>query len=357
MAYETDEARDAARQRLQARMERRGTPQPQATRASARAVKAAPSIPPIAFIAAGVMLAVGLIIIAVTQCARIAPADANEPAPAGDQRVPVATIDANNEAQRKLIDIIGEDDAKKLLKAAATDADVLWIAAHPDAFAFDGVEVQAKVLKLAANEPASIPYVRAFPSQYPTTKPSDDSSLAMSKQSPSGDVPDTSVPHLYQWDRRWGYTTYSSAAFGLTGCGPTSMAMVVEALTGKETNPCDIAKLVDDLGYMDQFNGTGLEFFTEAADELGLECTQLYPTGDSITEALATGQVVVANLGPGQFTSTGHYFVLAGLDNWNVIVNDPYSVERSSRTWDPETIADESITLFAYSAQEKDQSR
>ena len=175
----------------------------------------------------------------------------------------------------------------------------------------------------------------------------------MSDASPSNDVPATSVPHLYQWDQRWGYTTYSSAPFGLAGCGPTAMAMVVQALTDEKTTPYEMGKFIDEHGFMDKFNGTGSEFFTSAADDLKLDCTQLYPTGDSITEALATGAVIVANMGPGRFTETGHYIVLAGLDDWNVIVNDPYSPEHSSRTWDPEDIADEAITLFAFTAAEK----
>lgn len=376
MAYETDEARDAARQRLQARMERRGTPQPanstkrvsakskdqQTTRVSVEtlnvktplqgAATAIPSIPPIAVVAAGIMIALAFGVIAITQCARIAPADATELIADDGAQTPIATIDKNNGAQRKLIDLIGEDSAKLLLRAAGTDADALWIAAHPDEFAFDGPEVQAKILSLAANEPEAIPFVRDFPAKYPMSKP-DSSATSMSGASPSNEIPATKVPHLYQWDQRWGYTTYSSAAFGLTGCGPTTMAMVVQALTDEKTTPYEMGKFIDEQGFMDKFNGTGSEFFTSAADELGLDCTQLYPTDDSITEALATGAVVVANMGPGQFSETGHYIVLAGLDGWNVVVNDPYSVERSSHTWDPEKIADEAITLFAFTKIDK----
>ena len=130
MAYETDEARDAARQRLQARMERRGTPRSAspAKRVSPRsearsttrvsveslnakapwhgAASAIPSIPPIAVIAAGIMVALAFVVIAVTQCARIAPADATELIAADGAQAPIVTIDKNNEAQRKLIDLI-----------------------------------------------------------------------------------------------------------------------------------------------------------------------------------------------------------------------------------------------------------
>jgi hypothetical protein len=41
---------------------------------------------------------------------------------------------------------------------------------------------------------------------------------------------------------------------------------------------------------------------------------------------------------------------LAGITSWGkVVVNDPYSVERSSQLWDPELIASEAIVLYAFS--------
>ena len=251
-----------------------------------------------------------------------------------------------------LVDLIGEEDTEKLLTQATTNPDALWIAAHPDEYAFDGIEVQVKILRLAAVEPQSVPYVRSFPTQYPSTDASDDTSLAMDEHSPSPDVPDTNVPHLYQWDRRWGNTVYSSAAFGLTGCGPTSLAMVYQGVTGKtDINPHDMAVMAEERGYMSEFQGTENAFFTEMAPELGMTCTEVYPAAETLTEALSNKQVVIALLAPGLFTTTGHFFVLTGLtDDGQVILNDPYSYERSSQTWPAETIANEATIFYAYSA-------
>jgi hypothetical protein len=82
-----------------------------------------------------------------------------------------------------------------------------------------------------------------------------------------------------------------------------------------------------------------------------MNCEMLYPTSEVITDALSSGKVIIANLGPGLFTEHGHFFVLAGLaDDGKVIINDPYSVVRSSQTWDADTIANESIALYAFSA-------
>lgn len=261
------------------------------------------------------------------------------------------SLDTSNNKVEALVTLLGEEETAKLIAQARTNPDALWIAAHPDEYAFDGIEIQYKILKLAADEPASIPYVREFPAKYPMSDASDDKNLAMSVASPVDSVPNTSVPHLYQWDRRWAYTVYSSATFGLTGCGPTSLAMVYQGLNRTvDRTPHDMAVLAEDRGFMSEFNGTDGTFFTAVADELGLSCWEAYPDASTIRDELSQGHVIIANLGPGYFTANGHFFVLAGLTNdGQVIVNDPYSVVRSSQTWEADFIAGETIAMYVYS--------
>ena len=210
--------------------------------------------------------------------------------------------------------------------------------------------MQYKVLKLAADEPEAIKYVRDFPSSYPASKPDEDKSLGMSSSSPASNIPDTDIPHFYQWDRRWGYTPYSGAAFGLTGCGPTSLAMVYQGVTGKsDKTPYDMCKLADEKGYMTEYEGTLGEFFTETAEELGLVCEELYPEAETLRSSLEHGQTVIVNLAPGYFTDTGHYLVATALTpEGQAIVNDPYSVERSSQTWDLDLLASQSYVMYGY---------
>ncbi len=262
----------------------------------------------------------------------------------------VDSIDRQESHQSALSTLLGDETSAKLLAQAKTNVDALWIAAHAGAYAAEGLEVQHKVLKLAADEPAAIDYVREYPTSYPAAAVNEDKSIAMSTASPSSSVPDTDIPHLYQWDKRWGYTVYSSAAFGLTGCGPTSLAMVYQGVTGNnDKTPYDLGKLAEEGGYMDEYEGTTGSFFLEKAEELGLKCEEMYPEAETLRQALEHGSVVILNLAPGYFTQNGHYFVATELtSDGQVIINDPYSVERSSQTWDPELLASESYTMYAY---------
>ena len=248
-----------------------------------------------------------------------------------------------------LASFIGDDLAQVLVDQAETNEDIRWITTHVDAYGIEDWDVQAKILKLAATDPYSISYVRHFPDDYPADDQALDASLALD-DGLSGTSFETNVPHLYQWDRRWAYCVYSSTTFGLTGCGPTCMAMVSQALTGSDLTPWDMGVRARDNGFMATFEGTDTAFFYHEAGVEGFSCWAIPAGEDYIREALSNGQVIIANLGPGYFTQYGHFFVLAGLDSdGNVIVNDPYSVVRSSQTWDPAFIASQAIGLYAFS--------
>ena len=59
-----------------------------------------------------------------------------------------------------------------------------------------------------------------------------------------------SVPLFVQWDKRWGYEKYSGNFFAASGCGPTTLSMVVVYLThNREASPIAVAKYSKEAGY------------------------------------------------------------------------------------------------------------
>lgn len=91
--------------------------------------------------------------------------------------------------QAALASIMGEDLAAQMVELSATNEDLYWIAAHPDAVGVDDPKAQRKLLKLATVEPAAIPFVRNYPNSYP-----DDAAEACD---PLG--ADVDIPLLMQW--------------------------------------------------------------------------------------------------------------------------------------------------------------
>lgn len=261
------------------------------------------------------------------------------------------TLQDGTTKKDELIELIGEEKTSILLEATKTNKDALWVALHPDQLAKDGDAVQVKLLTLAAKEPDIYGFVRDFGEKYPIDNRIDDISIGISASSPSPDVPDTLFPHFYQWDRRWGNTVYSSTAFGFTGCGPTSLAMIYQGLTGNtDLDPYDMALKAQEYGYMEEYNGTAHGFFSNVANDLGISCLMVDPSAELITSSLKEGKAIIINFGTGYFSEGGHFAVLTGLDkDGKVIMNDPYSIVRSSQTWDADFLASEAPVMYLYS--------
>ena len=87
----------------------------------------------------------------------------------------------------------------------------------------------------------------------------------------TGEVEQGTIPLLLQWDERWGYETYGSSMMAITGCGPTSLSMVVCGLTGDTSwNPLAVAAFSEREGYYVPGEGTSWELMTTGAEALGV---------------------------------------------------------------------------------------
>ena len=159
------------------------------------------------------------------------------------------------------------------------------------------------------------------------------------------------VPYLYQTDPQWASHPYAGGTVEKNGCGPTCLSMVYVALTGRtDLGPKEMAAFSERGGYT--VDGmTAWALMTDGAAELGLTSEQLGASERVVRSALAAGSPVICSVGPGDFTSSGHFVVLAGIaDDGQVIVRDPNSQERSERTWDLGRVLAQCANLWAFSA-------
>ena len=159
------------------------------------------------------------------------------------------------------------------------------------------------------------------------------------------------VPALYQRDPAWAQTGYAGDAFGESGCGPTCLAMAYVALTGRtDLSPADAGALSERLGCATA-DGTAWAFMTDGAAELGLVAEEIPADEASVRRALVAGRPVICSVGPGDFTTTGHFIVLAGVnERGRLVIRDPNSPERTAETWDFDTVLGQCRNLWAYSA-------
>lgn len=142
---------------------------------------------------------------------------------------------------------------------------------------------------------------------------------------------------------------YSTGTIGTDGCGPTSMAMVLTNLTGKEITPVEMAAKGN--GRYTCSKGTYWSFFGDMAKEYGVNCQQMDVSQSNIVNNLNAGKTLILSMRAGHFTRSGHFIVVRGIDNnGQLIVSDPNSEERSNQRWPVSTVAGEACQIWALSA-------
>lgn len=171
----------------------------------------------------------------------------------------------------------------------------------------------------------------------------------------SGDVTAGEFPVLLQWDKRWGYELYGTNFMGNNGCGPTALTIVYAGLTGKtDWNPYSLAMYSIEHDLYVPNVGTKWVFMEEGGAALGLTVDKIGEELELARPALEAGKVLVCKVGPGDFTSGGHFIVVTKLleDN-RVEVRDPNSRDKSAVTWDFDQIINQTDYVWAYSVAEQ----
>ena len=147
------------------------------------------------------------------------------------------------------------------------------------------------------------------------------------------------VPEYYQYDRRWGYKTYSGNVMAVSGGGPTALSMVASYLLGNgDMNPAWMAAYSENNGYTME-GGTSWSLMSDGATELGIDVTPITADQDRIERNLDVGNLVMCLMGPGDFTNTAQFIVIVGYNDEGYEIRDPGSSARTSIRWQFDTIA------------------
>jgi len=182
-----------------------------------------------------------------------------------------------------------------------------------------------KLIELLKNNPDTKDFVLNYPLKK-DLRPSID----LSKH-----INSNSVPLLFQWDEQWGYTKYGNEIMGLSGCGPTCLSMVCIYLLGDaKYTPRYVADYAQDNGYYVPGSGSAWTLISVGGKELGLDVTEIPLDEKRIIRNLEVGNPIICVMGPGDFTTTGHFIVMTDYIDGKIKVNDPNSPTRSGMLWD-----------------------
>lgn len=142
---------------------------------------------------------------------------------------------------------------------------------------------------------------------------------------------------------------YDGTTISDAGCGPTSMAMVLTYLTGKEVTPVETTNYSLEHGTYVVDEGTDWSYFPMIAEDYGISCEESAVSSENIINSLSEGNTIIMSMGPGTFTKTGHFIVLTGInEDGTISVADPNSEERSNTTYDVSTFVNEGSEMWSF---------
>lgn len=158
-------------------------------------------------------------------------------------------------------------------------------------------------------------------------------------------------PLFLQWDPRWGYVEYGDESnIGLSGCGPTCLAMTLFYLLRDESiTPDKIAAYSMENDYYMKGTGTTWALLEDVAALYGVQVSQPKSSEANIKDALDRGGIVICSMGPGDFTAGGHFIVIYGYDEEGFYINDSNCVARSREKWPFERIRKQIKNVWVYS--------
>lgn len=167
----------------------------------------------------------------------------------------------------------------------------------------------------------------------------------------SADVTEGEFPMFVQWDQRWGYRLYGNNYMANNGCGPTALSIVYSGLTGKsDVTPHDLAVYSVNNGLYVPTVGTRWDLMQYGGEFLGLKVDVLNMDWDKARAALEAGKPLICKVGPGDFTTGGHFIVLTAIDEDGMCtVRDPNSKLKSEELWDFDRVMSQTDFAWAYS--------
>ncbi|MDY3927411.1 MAG: C39 family peptidase [Anaerotignum sp.] len=145
-----------------------------------------------------------------------------------------------------------------------------------------------------------------------------------------------------QTDKRWAGNDYSAGGDGSTignaGCGPTSAAMVIATWKDRSITPASTAAWSKVHGYKAPNQGTYYSYFAPQMAKFGIRCQQLNFTNlrnlnkleaavyhEKALRAVQRGDMVICCMGPGLWTTSGHFILWWNVTGDMVHINDSAS--------------------------------
>ena len=237
-------------------------------------------------------------------------------------------LDFKYEVKPKKKSDIKEDLIKNVEVAAKKDKKAQWV--YDNFYNLDDVDAY-----LTGNDPDTIEFVYNKNHKFTDFNFYKGESVKLKRK----------TPYYLQWDNRWAYDNLYPTNIGISGCGPTSLSMIISRLTNNLIYPNEMAQKASKF-----MNDGGMDwaFIDHIAKEYNLKVTDINLDKDKMIKALEDGPLLIS-VGRGYFTLYGHILVIDSYKDGKFIINDPNSVKNSIIEWEYDDISDQILKIWKFS--------
>lgn len=237
-------------------------------------------------------------------------------------------LDFKYEVKPKKKSDIKEDLIKNVEAAAKKDQKAQWV--YDNFYNLDDVDAY-----LTGNDPDTIEFVYNKNHKFTDFNFYKGESVKLKRK----------TPYYLQWDNRWAYDNLYPTNIGISGCGPTSLSMIISRLTNTLIYPNEMAQKASKF-----MNDGGMDwaFIDHIAKEYNLKVTDINLDKDKMVKALEDGPLLIS-VGRGYFTLYGHILVIDSYKDGKFIINDPNSVKNSIIEWEYDDISDQILKIWKFS--------
>ena len=221
---------------------------------------------------------------------------------------------------------VKEEIIKNVEKQAASDPKAKWV--YDNYYNISNVEAY-----LTGNDTDTIEFVYNMNNGETDFKSTPGESIKLNRK----------TPYYIQWDNRWAYLDLGERNIGISGCGPTSVSMVLSRLKNDPNiTPDKVAK--DAKSYMTS-EGISWNFFSKEAEKYNYAVKDINLDENEMKKALKSGPLIVS-VKKGYFTLFGHIFVIDSYKDGKFLINDPNSVKNTMRPWTYDEIKDQIVHIW-----------
>lgn len=237
-------------------------------------------------------------------------------------------LDFKYEVKPKKKSDIKEDLIKNVEAAAKKDKKAQWV--YDNFYNLDDVDAY-----LTGNDPDTIEFIYNKNHKFTDFNFYKGESVKLKRK----------TPYYLQWDNRWAYDNLYPTNIGISGCGPTSLSMIISRLTNNLIYPNEMAQKASKF-----MNDGGMDwaFIDHIAKEYNLKVTDINLDKDKMIKTLEDGPLLIS-VGRGYFTLYGHILVIDSYKDGKFIINDPNSVKNSIIGWEYDDISDQILKIRKFS--------